>query len=115
MDEAGLVQRRSALVTANERRTAMKELGLELKAGTISALDAIFDLRAGPMRVDALLRAQPQWGTVKTRRMMARTGLPASIKVRELDATQVARLATEIRAISTKPRGDRPSRAVSGR
>lgn len=116
MDEAGLTQRRSALVTANERRFAMAQLKRELGDGTISALDAIFDVRASPLRVDALLRSQPRWGTVKTRRVMARAGLPASVKVRELTAAQVARLAKELQALtSTRPRGDSLLRAASGR
>lgn len=85
-------QRRKALEKAAEARRVRAELKQMLKTGEVS-LGEVLDraTSAEPlakMRVSEVIEAMPNFGKVKTRRLMERLDISASRRVRGLGARQ---------------------------
>jgi hypothetical protein len=100
-------QRRAALKVANEKRSAMARLKIELKtlptmegravvAEVIESQQPIY----GALRVEALLRAIQGWGITKAERIARKCEIPGKARIDELDADSRA----DIIAILRGPR-----------
>jgi hypothetical protein len=60
----------TALESANRARTNIAEVKVELRAGALSAADALYDPRAASMTIERLLSAQPRWGQTRVHRTL---------------------------------------------
>lgn len=60
----------NALESANRTRSQIAELKAELRAGTLTVVEALDDPRAAPMTIKALLSAQYKWGTTRVHRAL---------------------------------------------
>lgn len=86
--DPALDQRRMALKVANWYRSAGVHVQREIKAGELTAGDALWDARAQGLRMYAVLGAQKGWGTVKIEKFCREHRFSPSRKVRELTNRQ---------------------------
>jgi hypothetical protein len=102
--EAAPPQHMVALARANQVRFGHAALKREIRAGRLTALDALDDPRAERMRVETLLNAQPLVGKVRARRfledldLLYKTRISPERQVRQLTQRQRRALAQALEA-----------------
>lgn len=94
----GLIQRRAALIRANEVRYARADIKQRVRAGEMTVREALEHPHCQTMKLENLLILQPGLGRVKTWRLIKRLGLRESIKVSEITPRQGVKLLAELRA-----------------
>lgn len=77
-------QRRQALQSANRTRLDGCQVRAAIRAGHLTAGDALSDPRAGSLAMWRLLSSIPAWGTVKTERFCRAHRVSPGRRVREL-------------------------------
>jgi S13-like protein len=86
-----------ALRNANTVRLAAAQLLREVRSGHTPITEAVFDERAQPLRVGALLKAQVWWGDVKVGKVCKLVGCSPGRRVRDLTPRQVRALEEALR------------------
>lgn len=81
-------QHMEALARAQQARLGAANLKREIRAGTITARDALDDPRAAPVEIFDLLDAQRSVGDSKVRNLLSRCRVPGNTRVRDLSPRQ---------------------------
>ena len=89
-------QRAEALKKAAETRKARSEYRAKLKAGEITAKEALAqrdDPIVGKIKVAQFIQSFPGWGKARAEKLMAEIGIPDNRRVAGLGDNQAAKLA----------------------
>lgn len=82
-------QHMAALERATTIRLESAQIRREIKAGTLTAREALVDPRAGCLTVERLLSAQRRWGPHRVAQSLHGTHISPHRKVRDLTERQV--------------------------
>ena len=87
-----------ALQRANEVRLARAELKREVGKGAITVGEVILNTpwEAASMTIAELLRSQRRWGTTRSRKFLARIGMPETKTVESMTERQRSLLASMV-------------------